>query len=114
MDITRTIQATEKKSWVDQLFDGSLQEAWFPLPGRPRKAGVGDWLYVIYQKKIVGRCKITKIPPYQKPDPVGSQGHTIDARCRVYVQVPGELAPTAKKHLSAKGHMGIRYTQPLW
>ena len=114
MDITRTIQASEDPSWVAQLFDGSIQEAWFPLPGRPRKAGVGDWLYVIYQGKIVGRCMIIKIPPYQKPDPVGSQGHTIDARCRVYVEVPGQPVPSDKKPLGAKGLMGIRYTPPLW
>ena len=114
MDITRTIQATENRSWVNQLFSGPPRQDWFPLPFTPRKAGVGDWLYVIYQGEIVGRCKIAAIPPYQGPDPVGGQGHTIDARCRVYVEVPGERSPSTKKTLSARGDMGIRYTPPLW
>jgi len=49
MDITRTIQATENPSWVKQLFSGPPLQDWFPLPFTPRKAGAGNWLYVIYQ-----------------------------------------------------------------
>ena len=74
MDITRTIQATEKKSWVDQLFDGSLQEAWFPLPGRPRKAGVGDWLYVIYQKRSSGAVRSPRFPRIRSQIPSEAKG----------------------------------------
>ena len=115
MDITRTIQATEDPSWVAQLFDGSIQEAWFPLPCVPKNADRGDWLYVIYRGEVFGRLRINKKERRnQKPDPVGSQGHTIDARCRVHVEVPGELTPSAKKPLIVRGRMGFRYTPPLW
>lgn len=115
MDITRTIQATEDPSWVKQLFDGSIHEAWFPLPGVPKDADRGDWIYVIYRREVYGRLRIKKKERRnQKPDPVGSKDHTINARCRLYVDVPGELTPPANKPLSIRGRMGFRYTPPLW
>jgi len=69
MDITRTIQANEKESWVDHLLDGTRPTTYFPLPAVPKSVNRrgGDWLYVIHRGKIVGRCRIARVELYNVP-----------------------------------------------
>ena len=118
MDITRTIQANEKEAWVNQLFDGTLPTTYFPLPAVPKEVnrGGGDWLYVIYHGKIVGRCRIARVEVLNRPsvDEVGTdeEGGEIQARCRIHVECPGERAP---REIFRRGHTGIRYDSvPEW
>lgn len=117
MDIIRTIQATEDPSRVESYFNGQMRSLYFPLRGTPSKACKDDWLYVIFRGKVVGRCRIDRIQTFQKPTPiaVGSDGHVIDARCLVHVQVPGQRVPHEKKPIDARGWVGFRYVpESLW
>lgn len=112
MDITRTIQKEESEEWVDALFDGTLTETDFPLHAVPKDVAPGDWLYVIYRGKIVGRCRSSSIVRADEPVWVGSDEHVVDARCVITVECPGERAPV---EIRRKGHQFIRYdTVPEW
>ena len=116
MNITRTIQRHEDPKWVASFFDRSLEgekAGWFPLPQVPRKAKAGDWVYVIYRGRIYGRLQITEVRRVNRADPVGSRGtQRVQARCRLYVRCPGQLAP---KKIERRGHQGIRYDDvPEW
>lgn len=117
MDIIRTIQASEEPSRVESYFNGQMTQVCFPLRVKPTKACEGDWLYVIYQGKVVGRCRIDRLQTFQKPTPipVGSDGHIIYARCLVHVQAPGERVPHDKNPIDARGWVGFRYApESLW
>jgi hypothetical protein len=110
MNITTTIQAKEKPEWVDKLFNGKWSVGGFPLRGKPKNAHKGDWLYIIHRGRIVGRCRIKKIKEHNGIiiEEVGTieQDETVNARCSIHVECPGERAP---KRIPQRGHMGIRY-----
>jgi hypothetical protein len=111
MDITRTIRQEESADWIACHFDGRRTWANFPLPGRPSDVVPGDHLYLIYRGIVVGRFEIERLLSANEITEVGTEDQTIDARCLVRVTCPGERAPRV---IHATGHMGIRYTDPLW
>ena len=112
MDFTRTFPVHESPEFVEEFFDGSRDSGFFPLPGYPRRAKVGDRVYAIYRGQIVGRCRITGIVRGSGETGVGSEDDSIDARCEVHVECPGERAPIV---ILRRGHQGIRYRPvPEW
>lgn len=110
MSVTRTMQARENKEWVDGFFENEA-ECEFPLPFVPRQE-IGDYLYIIYQGVVAGRCRILRCEPRNEPVEVGSEEQPVDARSVIIVQCPGEPAP---REIRRQGHMSIRYIgEPGW
>lgn len=110
MDLIRTIQSGENPEFVRRFFE---DESWrgehdcFPLRGVPRDAEPGDWLYVNFRGLIVGRCRIRDITLRNEIAEVGdTQPVTIEARCWLLLDLPGEPAPGP---IYRRGRQGIRY-----
>ena len=98
--ITKTIPQKDGIEAVDALYDGRVGEFVFHMAGKPSRLKVGDYVYTIWQDRIVGRCQITRIesgavnPKSGKP------------RSLIYVSTPGEKL---ERPYPKKGHRGTRY-----
>ncbi len=110
MDITRTIQQDEDPSHIDGFFQGQNRELRFPVKGKPKRLGMGDYVYLIFRGKIVGRFSVTHIvpiPPNQIPYEVGKKRpFTTKGTYFVVTKAPGERTT---KLIHRRGHQGIRY-----
>ena len=107
MDITRTIPQTERPDWIAQLFDGHwVGDVEFPFGRAVKNIYAGNWLYLIYRRRVHGRLKISRVEHNECVVPVGSQSESVYARTVVFVNCPGELAPGV---LLTVGHRGHRY-----
>jgi hypothetical protein len=116
MNITRTIQQTERPEWVDSFFDGSWrEEAHFPFGRRVRDVEEGDYLFIIYRGRVVGRCEITRVDQHDQPVTmqVGTDRNPVEAKTVVWVRFPGE--PAGVRNIQREGHRGHRYDDiPEW
>jgi hypothetical protein len=112
MSIIRAIPRTETQEWIDRFFDEHTERS-FPLRGFPRDLNEGAWLYLNYQGRIIGRCRILRLERVNRDIPVGSQTqrHPIQSNCRVIVQCPAEPAP---REIPMRGRQGFQYTNDLW
>lgn len=114
MDITRTIPRGESCDFVESWFTGESRIGEFPVPGKPSDVVPGDYLYVIYRKRIVGRFVVDHIERIEVGDEpiIGSDAVMATGKYNVVVNRPGEKAPV---EIHRRGHVGIRYdTVPEW
>ena len=112
MDITRTIQKEERSDFVENWFTCESKIGEFPVPGKPTKDFAGDYLYIIYRKRIAGRFEIDhieKIEPGMEPL-IGSNRTRARGKYTIVVKMPGEKAPV---EIQRRGHVGIRYDDVL-
>ena len=99
--ISKTVPAHEGKERIDALFQGPPGENEFHMAGQPSRLKVGDYVYTIFQNRLIGRLRITRIesgfinPKSGKP------------RSLIVVETPGELLPNP---VPKQGHQGTRYT----
>lgn len=118
MNIIRTMQADEKRWWVDLLFDvgphaerddGEPVPAFppsFPFPTRIRRAAVNDWFYLLYGGRLVGFGKIGKIT-HTPLSEVGTDLQEVGPGQTVTLDGPLRKMPYV---ISARGFTGVRYT----
>jgi hypothetical protein len=108
MDITRTIPQTEDPNWVDSFFDGPEREEDWPFSQRVTNVEPGDFLYLIYRSRIIGRFEVIRVEQLDKTKsvPVGTDEHPVDAKTIVYLRFPGERAP---KLIARRSHRNHRY-----
>ena len=98
--ITKTIPQKEGEEAITSLYDGSLSEFEFHMAGKPSKLHVGDYVYTIWQDKLVGRLKI-------KAFVAGAVNpNSGKARTLIMVEAPGEKLATP---IPKQGHRGTRY-----
>ena len=98
--ITKTIPQNEGVEAVEALYNGRVGEFEFHMAGKPSRLNVGDFVYTIWQDKIVGRCQITRIESGAVNPSSGR------ARSLIYVNTPGEKL---EKPYPKKGHRGTSY-----
>lgn len=98
--ITKTIPAKEGREALEKLYDGSIKEFEFHMAGKPSKLNVGDYVYTIFEDKLMGRLKITKLKGG------ATNSNSGRARTLIYVKCPGEKL---KNPINKKGHRGTRY-----
>ena len=98
--ISKTIPASRGQAGIDSLYDGSLTEFEFHIAGTPSKLKEGDYVYTIFNDRLVGRCRITGF--------VGGATNPKSGRPRtlIMVECPGERLPES---IPRKGHRGTRY-----
>jgi hypothetical protein len=108
MDITRTIPQTEDPAWVESFFGGPEREEDWPFSQRIANVEAGDFLYLIYQGRIVGRFEVVRIRQLAqtRPVPVGTDEYPVEAKTIVYVRFPGERA---LQLIERRGHRNHRY-----
>lgn len=98
--ISKTIPAKEGETAVTMLYDGSIPEFEFHMAGKPAKLKVGDYVYTIFQDKIVGRLQIKEL--------IGGAVNPDSGKARTLIMVtcPGEKLEIA---IPRVGHRGTRY-----
>jgi hypothetical protein len=98
--ITKTIPTSDGQAVIEALYDGSISEYEFHMAGKPSKLKAGDYVYTIFQDKLYGRLKISRLVE-GAVNPKSGRPRTL-----IYVAAPGErLNPPIPK----KGHRGTRY-----
>lgn len=98
--ITKTIPASEGSERVNALYDGSVLEAEFHMAGKPSKLEPGHFVYTIFNHKIIGRLKITRLES-GAVNPKSGKPRTL-----VYVEAPGERL---ENPIPRRSHQGTRY-----
>ena len=98
--ITKTIPASRGQEGIDSLYDGSLKEFEFHMAGKPAKLNEGDYVYTIFNDRLVGRLKIKEL--------IGGATNPSSGRPRTLIMVdcPGERLDTP---IPRQGHRGTRY-----
>jgi len=98
--ITKTIPQKEGIKAVEALYEGPAGEFEFHMAGKPSRLHAGEYVYTIWQDRVVGRCQIIRIehgavnPDSGKP------------RSLIFVKTPGQKLETPYPR---KGHRGTRY-----
>lgn len=118
MNLIRTIQAGEQQSWVNLLFvPGPHKGSWVPLypfrlpfPCRLRQGLVNGYVYLLYQRRLVGYGIIEKVVPRQSAMLVGTNKQSVRSGDTVVIDGVYKRMPTALQQVEARGFMGPRYT----
>ncbi len=98
--ISKTIPKEEGQLALVMLYGGTAGEYEFHMAGEPSRLKTGDYVYTIFNDRLVGRCKIIRItggavnPDSGKP------------RTLVIVSTPGE---SLTRPIPFKGHRGTHY-----
>ena len=98
--ITKTIPQKEGIESVNVLYDGTAGEFEFHMAGKPSRLNVGDYVYTIFNDRLIGRVKIKElIPGAVNPD-------SGKPRTLIMVECPGEQLELP---IPRQGHRGTRY-----
>lgn len=98
--ITKTIPQKEGLEAVEALYEGGAGEYEFHMAGKPSRLHVGDYVYTIWQDKVVGRCQISRIE-FGAVNPQSGKPRSL-----IFVKTPGEKLANP---FPRKGHRGTRY-----
>ncbi len=104
----RTIQSTENPDYVEEIL--LRDEGAIPLPLIPSIANVGDYIYLVYDGKIIGRAKISEIDPHPGSMRIGSTQNLYHYRSRIIYRAGWER-PNIDIYI--RGFQGIRYLNRL-
>ncbi len=104
---TRTIPAYKTPQEVEALL--RRENDFIPLAYRPTQARAGDYIYLIYRRKIVGRAKIAAIEAVEAsaPPDEGLDWARWLVRYAGGWEQPGRDIP-------AQGHQSVRYLGEGW
>jgi hypothetical protein len=101
---TRTIPGYKGENHVIGIL--SRTDHFIPLAYRPARARAGDFIYLIFHGKIVGRARIASI------DFVNSEMHREDDRYPVWakwvIRYSGEWEKPPRE-IPVQGHQSVRY-----
>jgi hypothetical protein len=101
---SRTIPKSEEESYVEEIL--SRTDHFIPLRIEPTRARPGDYIYLIYRGKIIGRARIHSIEPVNSEVPIGDEHYPYWANWAIKYQKGWEKPPKA---IFVQGHQGIRY-----
>jgi hypothetical protein len=118
MNLIRTIQRTEQKSWINTLFTPGphsgkvypLSPRQLPFPCRLRQNVTGGTVYLLYQRRIIAYGTIDQVVYRPSVMPVGSQLQPVKPGDTVIVRGVFAHMPAALQQVEARGFMGPRYT----
>lgn len=100
--ITKTIPKAAGGETVERLYDGSLREYEFHKAGGAGRLKSGDYVYTIFQNRLIGRLRVTRLVE-GATNPSSGRPRTL-----IYVDCPGERLA---EPIPMKGHRGTRYTE---
>jgi len=98
--ITKTIPQKSGEEAVEALYGGAEGEYEFHMAGTPSRLKVGDYVYTIWQDRMVGRCQIIRIE-FGAVNPQSGKPRSL-----IFVRTPGAKL---EKPIPRKGHRGTRY-----
>jgi len=101
---TRTIPRDKKPDFVQNIL--SRSDHYLPLSFRPHQAEPGDFLYLIFQGKIVGRVRILSIKNARDPIAAIPVPPPSWANWLIFYKGKWEIPP---REITIQGHQGVRY-----
>ena len=104
----RTIRGSESSEYVEDIL-GRIDSA-IPLPFIPTRAMAGDFVYLAYSGRIVGRARIRSLRPHEAEVAIGSQRKRMQARC--IIELDGQWQ-VPNRQISFQGAQGIRYVDRI-
>jgi hypothetical protein len=103
---TRTIPSDKNPDSVQKIL--SRPDHYLPLTFRPLQADPGDYLYLVYRGKIVGRVRISSINNIQDPTTANPAAPPSWAKWLVLYKGKWEIPP---RDIFVQGHQGVRYLE---
>ena len=103
---TRTIPAYKKEDDLREVF--SRENYFIPLAYKPTKAQAGDFIYLIFQGKIVARARISAIEAINSDDESRSEQYPDWANWAVWYSGKWEQPP---REIAVQGHQSVRYLE---
>ncbi len=103
---TRTIPAYKTKDDLCAVL--SREDYYVPLSFKPTKAQAGDFIYLIFQGKIVGRAKISFLKAVDSEDIARSLEFPAWAKWAVWYSGKWEQPP---REIAVQGHQSVRYLE---
>ena len=100
----RTIQQEEEPGYIEAIL--SRSDHFIPLKFCPKRAGPGDFIYLAYRGRIVGRALIGEIDLRGGEVPIGHNQRSYRAKCLVWYRGGWQRSP---RYIPFKGCQGIRY-----
>jgi len=100
----RTIQQEEKLEYIEEIL--SRSDHYIPLKFYPRRVHPGDFIYLAYRGKIVGRALVERIEPVADEVLIGSERRSYQAECLVRYKGGWQRSP---RDIPFEGCQGIRY-----
>ena len=100
----RCIPKYEAPSYVEEIL--SRSDHFIPLKRRPRRAQPGDFFYLAYGGRIVGRAAIDSIAAARSDVPIASDRRLYEAEWLVKYKGAWQRPPV---DISYRGHQGFRY-----
>jgi hypothetical protein len=97
--ITKTIPHSEGFQVVEALYSVS-GEYEFHMAGKPSQLKAGDYVYTIFNDRLIGRLEIIRLME-GAVNPNSGKPRTL-----IYVRTPGERLAVP---IARKGHRGTRY-----
>jgi hypothetical protein len=104
----RSIQREEKPEYVDEIL--SRTNHFIPLRFHPTRASCGDYIYLAYRGRIVGRAVIDQLQDVSKTVPFASDQHEYEAKCLIRYRGGWQRPP---RHIAYTGTVSIRYLDTM-
>jgi len=101
---TRTIPAYKQEEEVDRTL--SRKDHFIALAYQPSKAQAGDFIYLVFKGRIVGRARISSIDAVDRDVPSGTGRTPAWAKWIVRYAGGWEKPP---REIPVQGHQSIRY-----
>ena len=103
---TRTIPSNRGEDSVKQILH--RKNYFIPLAYRPIRAQVGDFIYLVFRGKIVGRAKISLIEVVNPEVSLTTSQYPAWAKCVVRYTGKWEEPP---REIPVQGHQSVRYLE---
>jgi len=112
MNIIRTVPQRETQRWVDLLFQPGPQKGpkdpnplTYPMRGHLSQDVTGGFLYVVYQKQVIGYASIVRVEAHDR-DTVGEEAEPVGAGDTVTIDTALVPMPFS---LACRGFRRYRY-----
>jgi hypothetical protein len=103
---TRTIPSEKGAAFVDQVL--SRADHYVPLAYRPTRARPGDFIYLVFRGRMVGRARITAIEPVESAHPMDGDRYPQWARWIIRFSGAWQKPP---RDVPVQGHQSVRYLE---
>ena len=103
---TRTIPGSKRESLVEKIL--SRSDHFIPIRIHPNRARSGDFIYLVFRNRIVGRARIKSIYPVNAEVPAHKELYPDWANWAIQYQGSWEEPP---REIPFQGHQGIQYLE---
>ncbi len=103
---TRTIPSEKGEAFVNQVLSGA--DHYMPLAYRPTRARPGDFIYLVFRGRMVGRAQIAAIESVESARQTDKDRYPLWARWIIRFVGPWQKPP---REIPVQGHQSVRYLE---